>query len=249
MKYKAIMLDLDDTTVIHGRDSLPSTAVTHAIKEAKNKIHVGIATARTLKESRIVIEHLELSGPCVVTGGTQIYDPQKDKVIHEVSIPADIPKKLHALSEKHGLLAFYYDGSQDAPFKKGSDPEKVLSVYIPELDFKYIDALVKEFSIDPRIRVQKLTAWDKRFMALDITASDASKQHGVLETARILGISTDEIIGVGDGYNDFPLLMACGLKVAMGNAVAELKAIADFIAPSVEDDGVATVIEKFVLAV
>ena len=41
--------------------------------------------------------------------------------------------------------------------------------------------------------------------------------------------------------------MACGLKIAMGNAVPELKAIADFIAPTVEEDGVATVIEKFVL--
>ena len=62
-----------------------------------------------------------------------------------------------------------------------------------------------------------------------------------------LGINTHEIIGVGDGYNDFPLLMACGLKVAMGNAVEDLKAIADYIAPSVEEDGVADVIDKFIL--
>jgi hydroxymethylpyrimidine pyrophosphatase-like HAD family hydrolase len=41
--------------------------------------------------------------------------------------------------------------------------------------------------------------------------------------------------------------MACGLKVAMGNAVADVKAIANYIAPSVEEDGIADVIEKFVL--
>ena len=63
----------------------------------------------------------------------------------------------------------------------------------------------------------------------------------------MLNIKTDEIIGIGDGYNDFPLLMACGLKVAMGNAVEELKAIADYIAPSVEEDGVVDVINKFVV--
>ena len=55
------------------------------------------------------------------------------------------------------------------------------------------------------------------------------------------------MIGVGDGYNDFPLLMACGLKVAMGNAVPELKAIADYIAPTVADDGIVDVIKTFVL--
>jgi len=41
--------------------------------------------------------------------------------------------------------------------------------------------------------------------------------------------------------------MACGLKVAMGNATEDLKEIADYIAPTVDEDGVADVIEKFVL--
>ena len=65
--------------------------------------------------------------------------------------------------------------------------------------------------------------------------------------ANLLKIKTTEIIGVGDGYNDFPMLLACGLKVAMDNANDDLKAIADYIAPSVDDDGVADVIEKYIL--
>ena len=65
--------------------------------------------------------------------------------------------------------------------------------------------------------------------------------------ATFVRIEQYEIIGVGDGYNDFPLLMACGLKVAMGNATEDLKEIADYIAPTVDEDGVADVIEKFVL--
>ena len=85
-------------------------------------------------------------------------------------------------------------------------------------------------------------------MSYEITHADATKQHGVMEVAQILGIEKEDIIGVGDGYNDFPLLMACGLKIAMGNAVPELKAIADFVAPSVDEDGVAVVIEKFLLS-
>jgi len=53
------------------------------------------------------------------------------------------------------------------------------------------------------------------------------------------------MVGVGDSYNDFPLLMACGLKAAMGNSVKEILDIADYVAPSVNDDGLADVIEKF----
>ena len=97
------------------------------------------------------------------------------------------------------------------------------------------------------IALHKVPSWTPTKWGINITNSEVSKQHAIIEVAKILGIETHEIIGIGDGYNDFPLLMACGLKVAMGNAVPELKAIADYIAPSVEDDGVADVIEKFIL--
>ncbi len=80
-----------------------------------------------------------------------------------------------------------------------------------------------------------------------ITHGEATKQHGLLEVAKYLKIDPHDMIGMGDDENDYPLLMACGLKVAMGNAVQSLKDIADYVAPSVEEDGVAHVIEKFLL--
>ena len=48
------------------------------------------------------------------------------------------------------------------------------------------------------------------------------------------------MIGLGDGYNDIPLLSVCGFKVAMENAPEELKEIADVIVPIVEQDGFLT---------
>ena len=87
---------------------------------------------------------------------------------------------------------------------------------------------------------------DKNLVDCYFSHAEATKQHAVLKYAELMGIKTEEIIGIGDGYNDFALLMACGLKVAMGNAVADVKAIADYIAPSVDDDGIADIIEKFI---
>lgn len=242
------MLDLDDTTVVHGKQNLPTARVADAIAKAKEKIHVCVATARTLRDALPVLDHLELSGPCITTNGTQIYDPVNKRILDEVMLPHDIPVKIYDLCRQHGLVAIFFDGSKDSQYTGGRLPPKILSVYIPEVEKDEVDSLTALFNIDPRIHVQKLAAWDKRFMSFDVTSIEASKQHGIIKVARALDIKTDEIIGVGDGYNDFPLLMACGLKIAMGNAVPELKAIADFIAPSVEEDGVATVIEKFVLS-
>jgi len=82
---------------------------------------------------------------------------------------------------------------------------------------------------------------------LYLTHRDATKQHATQELARLLGINTSEIIGVGDGENDIPLLRECGLKIAMGNAVEELKKMADYTASPLEKDGVAEVVEKFIL--
>lgn len=247
MKYKAIILDLDDTTVVHGKQNLPSPRVAKAIARAKKRIHVCIATARLLIDALPVMNHLELSGPCIVSNGTQVYDPVAGKIVQEICIDRDIIPKLYSVCQKNALVGYYYDGERDVEYTGGAVPEKVLSVYIPDIDPSRVDGLVSEFQQFQQTTVHKLSGWDKRYMSIDITDVRASKLHGVIEVARILDIKTEDIIGVGDGYVDFPLLMACGLKIAMGNAVPELKAIADFIAPSIEEDGVATVIEKFVL--
>jgi HAD superfamily hydrolase (TIGR01484 family) len=247
MNYKAIILDLDDTTVLHGKENLPSPRVTAAIAEARERIHVCIATARTLKDATPVVSHLSLSGPCVFTNGTQIYDPVKKEIVHEVLLPKETIPKVYEICQKLHVTSMLYNGEEDVLAKDPTPDTKVLSIYIPQIEPEKADAVVDALKVLPGVNVQKLNAWDKRYMSIDVTNEKASKLHGIVEVARILDIKTDDIIGVGDGYNDFPLLMACGLKIAMGNAVPELKEIADFVAPSVYDDGVATVIEKFVL--
>ena len=54
-----------------------------------------------------------------------------------------------------------------------------------------------------------------------------------------------QTIAAGDADNDIPMLQAAGLGVAMGNALPHVKAEADYIAPSNEEDGVATAIREF----
>lgn len=247
MKYKAIILDLDDTTVVHGRENFPTPRVANAIAQAKKLIHVCIATARPLIDTLPIMKYLELSGPCIVSNGTQIYDPVTNKIIQEICMNREVISKIYSICKKNALMGYYYDGMKDVEYTGGTVPDKVLSVYIPEIEPSRLEGLVSEFQPLQGVMVHKLTGWDKRFMSINITDALASKLHGVVEVARILDIKTGDIIGVGDGYVDFPLLMACGLKIAMGNAVPELKAIADFIAPTVYEDGVAVVIEKFIL--
>lgn len=251
MKYKALFLDVDDTLVIHGLDNLPSLRVSQAIAQcAKKGVKVCLATSRPLGAAFKIIVRLNIQGLCVLNGGTQIYDPVKQRMVRELHIPQSAISTIVAYAKKERLKIGIFDGQHniDLPDKEIPNGIKhIFTFYLPEVTLSRVGQVVHELEEIPHVSIHNMFSWDKQYGWIDITHSEATKLHGIVEVAKRLGISTQEMIGVGDGYNDYPLLMACGLKIAMGNAVPELKAVADFIAPSVEEDGVATVIEKFIL--
>ena len=61
----------------------------------------------------------------------------------------------------------------------------------------------------------------------------------------IIGITTDSMIAFGDDYADIGMLQLCGTGVAMGNAIDEVKAKADIVIGSNDEDGIADFIEKW----
>ena len=63
-----------------------------------------------------------------------------------------------------------------------------------------------------------------------------------------LGMTKEEMIACGDGYNDLTMIQYAGLGVAMENAVLPVRKAADYITASNNDDGVGLVVEKFMLA-
>ncbi len=249
MKYKALFLDVDGTTVVHGVDNIPSPRVTQMVKRAMQAgISVSLATSRPPRSVIYVIEHLGLNGICVLSSGAQIYDPKSKKVIIKKEFPLSALREIVDAAKTHSAQLSIYDGEKEFIYDGNNLPKEVLGMYFPKLEPDVLQDVTRELAGVSGIALHRMEAWEKGFECLDIVNAEASKLHGVVEVSRITGIKTHEIIGVGDGYNDFPLLLACGLKVAMGNAVPELKEIADFVAPPVTQDGVATVIEKYILS-
>lgn len=248
MKYKAIILDVDETLMPNKVDGYPSSRVTASIIKAKEKLHVGVASARTVAYASHLFDHLQLSGPFILLGGCYIVDAQSKKILSKHAIANEDLHEICKILKKTKRNFFLDELDRKITFNSSRPPKDILNIYIPDLDLELADSIKLTLSHLSNINVHTATDWGNNRFALNISHAQVSKQRAILELANILGISTEEIIGVGDGYNDFPLLMACGLKIAMGNAVPELKVIADYIAPPVEEDGVAEVIEKFVLS-
>ncbi|MBF0803585.1 MULTISPECIES: Cof-type HAD-IIB family hydrolase [unclassified Neisseria] len=74
--------------------------------------------------------------------------------------------------------------------------------------------------------------------AVDILDIEGSKARGIRAAAAGLGIDMQEVMAFGDGLNDIEMIKAVGFGVAMGNGHPDLKAAADYICPTVEEDGV-----------
>ena len=249
MKYKALFLDVDGTTVVHGEDNLPSDRVTQAIFAClKSGVFVSLATSRTFSSVHRVIEHLLLDGCHVISSGSQLYDGTLKKIIVEKSIPEPSIQLIFAAAQKYNAHVKFFDGVKDSHFDGIHIPKKVVGAYFPQIEPQTLEKIHNDLESVDGIALHRMDAWNSNFECLDVTHKEASKFHGVAEVLKRLCIDMQDVIGIGDGYNDFSLFKACGLKVAMGNAVPELKAIADFVAPSVEEDGVAIVIEKFILS-
>ncbi|MGH3647932.1 MAG: HAD family hydrolase [Micromonosporaceae bacterium] len=80
---------------------------------------------------------------------------------------------------------------------------------------------------------------------VDVSAPGVNKASGVALLARDLGVAADEVLVIGDGSNDVSMFEWAGRSVAMGQAPPEVRAAADEVTASVEEDGVACVLEKW----
>lgn len=83
----------------------------------------------------------------------------------------------------------------------------------------------------------RLPRWHPQFS--DLVNADNSKATGIDSILHHYGIDRNECIGFGDGGNDIEMLVFCGIGVAMGNADDNVKAHADYVTSSVDDEGIA----------
>lgn len=82
---------------------------------------------------------------------------------------------------------------------------------------------------------------------IECTKKGVDKGNGLRHLGEILGIQLEEMIACGDGLNDLSMLKIVGLSVAMGNASDRVKEVCDYVTSSNDEDGIAHVVEKFLL--
>ena len=120
---------------------------------------------------------------------------------------------------------------------------------------RYAGTARRQYHLDPRQGLRQCLAdlpgigfADPFPNDLEVIAGEIDKGEALRYLLDRLDIAPEEVLAMGDGGSDLPLLQAAGIGVAMGNATEAVKAGADFVTASCEADGVALAIEKFVLS-
>lgn len=242
---KAVLFDLDGTAVPSGFESRATPRLKQAIKQAQSAgLYLAAATGRSWDKAAGLIGELELTDPCIICGGAIIIDPRTQKILWQATVPVDSLRLIARVAEEYGFELAYSQGLAtkiDQPAATFQPSNDINVVYILGVPHQTAKLMIDTLASDTAITVAPADSWRLPVDGVDlhITSSTATKEHAINELAQRLGLSAHELAGVGDGHNDIHLFNAVGRRVAMGNAVPELKSVADEIIGSVKDDGLA----------
>lgn len=248
MPIHTLIFDLDGTAIPSRPDGMPSAKVIEAVKKAKNFCQVAVATGRPYELTKNIIAALTIEDLCILDGGAHIFSVQKNDYVHTQEI--DQPDLQALLAQLPQLASYEIADTRNLNRVKLSDyqtPESTPLACIFETDETVAKQIITLTQNNPNLTAHRVASWKNGVYDVHITHRLATKKHAMQKLLELLQVDPAEVMVVGDGGNDLPLFELAGLKVAMGNADPLLKAQADWIAPSIDEDGLAVAIEKFIL--
>ncbi|MGK7905288.1 MAG: Cof-type HAD-IIB family hydrolase [Hormoscilla sp.] len=266
---KVIVLDLDRT--ILGESGKITPKVKQAIQTAQDRgVKVAIATGRPVASALPYYNEISSQLPLIAHNGAIITNPNRGEIYQHLTIDIEIAVQVLNLYQQIDLQSelslFCY--IQERVYLQELTPQSQLYSTrnkinpLPVGDLRQvlttsptcILAIIKNSSMMKQLWVLLQKNYDRQ--KLYITKSSATMLEtlnpGANKGAAVrylveehLGLSAENVMTIGDNFNDLEMIEYSSIGVAMGNAPQEVQDRADWVAPSVQADGVAAAIAKF----
>lgn len=269
MDIKLIALDVDGTLLGSRQEVTPATAAA-LTRAAQAGIHIVLSTGRILPECTLFLPELPMIRYAILCTGAKVVDLQTNEVLYSCTIPAKETKRLLRLLWDLDVQLQVFDPRDDHPHADkrrldegerfcGNLAKTMRLYYLPEDDFEgYVEGIdcpmIKIHmyfgsDADQAEAIRRLQGEPYEVVAtttndLEINPRGSGKDIGLQKLAETLDLTADNIMAIGDGDNDIPMLKLAGLPVAMANGSAGAKACAKHITDDCDHDGVAKAIEQ-----
>ncbi|MFN7413927.1 MAG: Cof-type HAD-IIB family hydrolase [Dolichospermum sp.] len=268
---KLLVLDIDGT--IAGQSNTLSHPVKEVIAAVQAKgIKVAIATGRMYCSALRFHQEIGSTLPLVAYQGAWIQDPNTQEIHRHLSVSREIALQLLEYFEQPDLRSllsvhFYINDQlyvREITKETESYQQRCGVNAIPVGDLRQLldheptkilalcdDAsLIQQLLTNLRHRYKPTELYMTTSVATFLEAANThvNKGNAVRYLAEeMLGLESHNVMTIGDNFNDVEMLSYAGISVAMGDAPDQVQAIADWVAPSVELDGAAIAMEKFLL--
>jgi Cof subfamily protein (haloacid dehalogenase superfamily) len=242
-KYRLLALDLDGTLLNdHSEISETNAAwIKHAMEAG---VTVCVSTGRGFVGALPFAEQLGLDTPMITVNGGEIW--LKPHTLHRrILLEAEKIMKLHALAEQYDIWFWAYTPEEVYNRERWAGDtyaRKWLKFGYYSENTSKLDAILKEIMTWDGLEITNSSPFN-----IEINPAGVSKASALEEVCRIRGYEMSEVVAVGDSLNDIAAIRASGLGVAMGNAQDIVKAAANVVTGSNMENGVAQVIQNYVL--
>lgn len=268
MKYQVLVLDLDGTLTNSQKQITPATKKALIdIQERGKKVVLasGRPTQGVLPLAKLL--KLDYFGSYILAfNGGRIIDCKNGQIIYNKTLPKSITRPLFDIVQKYDadIIAYTDQGliSGIRPNEYTKLESRINNMPILRVDnfMDYIDENNNKFLItgEPDVITSIKAETTLRFRGLlniycsepfflEIMPQNIDKAYSLQKLLNSIGMTAEEMICCGDGYNDISMIEAAGLGVAMRNAQPLVLEKADYITKSNDEDGILHVITEFML--
>jgi 5-amino-6-(5-phospho-D-ribitylamino)uracil phosphatase len=270
--YDLVAIDIDGTLVTS--ENKLSMSTVPPIRETQARgTGVTLVSGRPKLKMTPLLKELDLTLPYIGSGGAYIADPSNNLVILHRPLAREEAAEIVELARaaKAPILSqepdhLYYEGGlEELERLIAISKIDVTGVEDSQVEILRVDDVLQAcaeptkiticgepghlLEIERKLRLLNLPIY-LTYSAptyLEITRSGTNKGEALKVLANYLAIPLERILVIGDSHNDISMFRIAGLAVAMGNAPEEVKAAADLVAPSNDEDGVAWVLCGLVL--
>lgn len=269
MKYKLLVLDIDGT-LTNSKKIITEKTKKELLKLQERGIKVVLASGRPTPGITALAKELKLSkyGSYILSyNGAKIIDCTTNQVIYQKTLPQDAIPQLYkaAIKNQVGIMSYENDcviaGTEIdtymeieakincIPIRKVDNFDQYINFDVNKCimtgEGSYLEEVEKKMKEEFG---QSLSIYRSEPFFLEIMPQNVDKAYSLGKLLEHLGLTKDEMICCGDGFNDISMIQFAGLGVAMANAQEKVKEIADYITLSNDEDGIVHVIEKFMFA-
>lgn len=266
MKYKLLVLDLDGTLTNTRKEITEHTRNT--LMEAQERgIKIVLASGRPTYGVVPIAEILELKkygGYILSYNGGEIINWQTGEMMYENVLDPEVLPYLYKCSKENNFAIVTYKDKYvvtEHPDDEYVLKEAILNVMETQKVDNFLEAVnfpvAKCMIVGEPTRLAELEkqmyevlkdrmgVYRSEPYFLELVPKGIDKAQSLAVLLKKIGATREEMIAIGDGFNDKSMIEFAGLGVAMANAQEVVKQAADYITLSNEEDGVAAVVEKF----